>query len=156
MSATILRFARDVALAALLALALPAPAKACSCGPWPSVEDSKAASQSVFTGIPISIVDLESPGDTRRITFQVAAVWKGAVTPQYSVLSGDPAMCGVTFTLGEEWLVYAFPFDASEVYAHICSRTARAAGNPDIAALGPPLSTPALARSWGRVKSLYR
>ncbi len=161
MFARLLRSARRVALAALLALALASPASACSCLPPPSVEASRAASHAVFTGIPISVVSAapEHPDDV-WVAFQVTAIWKGPVTAQYAVLTGATGgLCGVDFELGTEWLVYAFPVDADpdpEVFTHICSRTARAAGNPDIEALGPPLSTPALARSWGLVKAIYR
>jgi hypothetical protein len=159
MDARLLRPAPRVALAAILALALASPAFACSCGSRPSVEDARAASAAVFTGIPVSIVG-PVPGDTggdRRVTFRVTAIWKGDVTATYSVVTGDGPMCGVNFNLGEEWLVYAFPhFNAPEVFTHICSRTARSAGNPDIAALGPPLTTPGLAGSWGWVKAQYR
>jgi hypothetical protein len=156
MSAPRLRFARRVVLAALVALALASPAYACSCGPRPSVEESRAASAAVFTGIPISIQSNADPGGNFRVTFQVTAVWKGTVGAQYSLLMDDPQMCGVSFRLGEEWLVYAFPYYAAEVYTYNCSRTARAAGNPDFEELGPPLTTPALASSWGLVKAIYR
>ena len=153
MIARLLRSTRRLVPAALLALALASPAVACTCLPTPSVEDSKAASQALFTGIPIAIEDV---GSGKRVTFQVTAIWKGVVPAEYSVYAGDPQMCGVDFTLGEEWLVYAFPFDDPEVYTHSCSRTARAAGNPDIEALGPPLSTPAFEGSWGLLKAIYR
>ena len=154
---------RPALLAALAALVLAhaRPASACTCLEPPSVEASRAAAVAVFTGVPRAIASAapEHPGAV-WVTFDVAAVWKGAVTPQYAVLTPESgATCGIDFDLDVEWLVYAFPSGNeadSPPFTHLCSRTAHAAGNPDFAVLGPPVSTPSATASWGRLKTLYR
>jgi hypothetical protein len=154
-------FARAAAFGAVFALLASAPASACTCLEPPSVADSKAASIAVFTGFPLTIESAEPEyRDMVWVTFQVTAIWKGAVTPQYAVLTGaHDGNCGIHFEPGTEWLVYAFPWDADpdpEPFTHSCSRTSHAHDNPDLDVLGPPITTPAATRSWGRIKDFYR
>jgi len=149
---------RPLLFAAALVVAAAAPVAACTCTEPPSVEDSRALSAAVFTGVAIGVVlDTEPYPEQYIFTFRVHAWWKGPLTELVTIRTASSgAACGVGFLENVEYLVYAYPNPGSEPYVSLCSRTARAAGNPDIPALGPPAAVPASPSSWGRVKSLYR
>ena len=113
-----------LALAAAFALvALPvAQVAACSCAQM-SVEEAAATADAVFAG---TVVDQRPVGSRDRFgavaatepmpmplggviyTFAVDGVAKGDVGTQVELLGGgDGASCGMSFGLGERWLVFA-------------------------------------------------
>jgi hypothetical protein len=145
-------------LVALVALAAPGTSSACSCL-FVSFEDEYAATDLVFTARSLSSEPSTYP-DHHIERLQVFAIWKGSgYSEVMEVLVGDnDGLCGYHFTPGVDYLVFAEPYSKNyPVYTHSCSRTRPIDPNDPIwAQLGPPLSVPAMARSWGKIKSIYR
>ena len=108
----------------------PLPAAACSCMVLPPADIALSEATAVFSGEVMTIekgkgVDGES-GKTVR--FKVAEVWKGVDNADISVFTGnDSAGCGIDFTIGKEYLVYAHNWDMdgkSVLSTTLCDRTA--------------------------------
>lgn len=87
----------------------------------------------------------------------VHAVWKGSVTPTMEVLVADnPALCGGYLTPGTDYLVFASAAQDGSLFTHSCTRTGTyGPADPIWQQLGPPVSTPAGAASWGGIKAAY-
>lgn len=133
-----------LALAAAFALAaLPVEqVAACSCAQT-SVEDAAANAQAVFSG---TVVDERAVGRTdgplRAIaatapmpglpgaviyTFKVDGVAKGEVGAQVELLGGgDGGSCGMSFGVGERWLVFA-SWDGAMHTTDLCAGNLRLA-----------------------------
>jgi hypothetical protein len=102
---------------------------ACSCmAPGPPRASLQSA-VSVFAGKVTSVKAAEPAGrtissaDPVRVTFEVSRVWKGAKTPTIvAETARDSASCGVSFSTGEEYLVYADGKSAA-LQVSLCSRT---------------------------------
>ena len=153
-------FRRPV-LAIVLALAISAePARACSCLEPRTLAQEVLASTAVFTCrvLDISPIDDEYPaGFQVAVTVEVFDVWKGDPARSLIVTATSSAACGYNFFVGGEYLVFATGgIGPGRLGVFSCSRTAARNGNPDVAALGPPLSTPVVATTWGAVRAMYR
>jgi hypothetical protein len=153
------RLARAAGVALAVALGLgPGPARACTCSTPPPFADEFAAASHVFTARTLGsrTAAPEFP-DFHYESLLVYAVWKGPVTPVMEVLVADSdGLCGFHFVPGRDVLVFAFPGLGDPPFTHICSRTGSpAAEDPIWSELGPPLTTPAGAPSWGRLKAVY-
>lgn len=121
----------------------PMPAAACSCMAPPPADIALTEATAVFSGEVIAIdkgkdVNGES-GKTVR--FKAAEVWKGVDNADISVFTGnDSAGCGIDFTVGKTYLVYAHNWDMdgkSVLSTTLCDRTAELANaTDDIALIG--------------------
>ncbi len=133
-----------VILMGLLIIAIPNNAQACSCIANYSPIDSLDSSDSVFLG---KVMNLDGiPGENKEfagddyvlVTFEVSRVWKGELSTNVIVSTAlEGATCGLgrSFTIGEEYIVYAGG-DEGELMTHLCTRTAHVSNaQEDIAAL---------------------
>ena len=141
----------------VLTLAVPTVALACSCISIP-FETEYAGTENVFTARSLGhhTAAPEYP-DQHYETLQVQAIWKGSLTPIVDVLVPDnDGLCGMFLVTGADYLVFARESPGFPLFTHACSRTGiYAPGDPIWTLLGPPLTTPAEAASWGRVKAAY-
>jgi hypothetical protein len=131
----------------------PRSARACSClDPAPVAEELGRAA-AVFEGV---VRRVASGRDALEVELEVVRRWKGPVSRSQVVLTPpDEAACGVTFTVGESYLVYAGRQDDGALLADLCSRTKlRRTADADVAALGPgepPAGAPPAPSSGGCV-----
>jgi hypothetical protein len=99
---------------------------ACSCIGSGTPGTSLRSAVSVFAGKVTSVKTAEPAGrsiNSVRVTFEVSRVWKGAKTPTIvAETARDSASCGVSFSTGEEYLVYADGKSAA-LQVSLCSRT---------------------------------
>jgi len=144
----------------LLALATP-PAAACTCTEPPPLQQEFDAAWLVFSGRVLEIQ--EDPFGTLAVSLDPIDRWKGPLSPgQLVVTPLNGGVCGFTFEVGQEYLVFAFyyPYGVTMTptpFTHLCSRTSLLAGNPYVASLPPPLvPTPAARPTWGALKIGYR
>ena len=149
-----------VAGACLIALATawPGAAEACSCIIIP-FDTEYASTSHVFSGLSLGSHPAEAAyPDHHYEVVQVHAVWKGTVTPVMEILvPNTDGMCGFYFTPGTEVLVFAHEFTGSPLFTAACSRNGVYPPGSEIwQQLGPPLTTPAEARTWGSVKAAYK
>lgn len=129
-------------------------ARACSCSEPAPVPEEVARVAAVFEGTvravgPSSAVAL-------AVDFEVSRRWKGEVSRRQRVLTpSDEAACGVSFTVGESYLVYALRQTDGALNAILCSRTrSRGDAAEDLALLGPgepPMEVPASSSGGGCV-----
>jgi len=137
-----------VLCAALVFMALlavrPSVTYACSCvvpaAPLEAMEQNAA----VFSGKVISIQKqtgiLQSSADPVKVTFAVAASWKGVEDDTVTLTTAlGSESCGFEFKEGEDYLVYARAAqDTGELTTSLCSRTTvLASAGEDLSALGP-------------------
>jgi hypothetical protein len=154
------RSIRVALVAAALALSLAARLQACSClGPRP-LDEERGSASAVFTG---RVTGIKPAGDGLNVIVTMTPLlrWKGGLDATVVLATGaNDGLCGCHFEIGGEYLVFAWPTTTQGqemLFTHLCSRTAIAAGNPDIQSLGAPLTpTPARATSWGAVKRVWR
>jgi hypothetical protein len=89
-----------------------------------------------------------SSADPIQITFSISDVWKGQVSETFVLTTPrDSASCGYSFTLGADYLVYAYEGE-NGLETNLCSRTTRLAADlEDLTTLGestvPAASEPA-------------
>ena len=117
------------------------PLSACSCvGPPPPPLAALAQSDHVFHGTVISI-DTSDPA-SHFVRFETHAVWKGAAESELEVrTASSSAACGVMFTLGLDYVVYAYDTAQADVFTtNSCWRT-RAYSDGEAVALGEPIET---------------
>jgi len=150
------RSTKGAILLALLALILaPATTSACSCTEWPSFMQAYVQSQAIFRG---TVTGIRSAAPTYYgqiwVTLQVGHSWKGEVPATVEILTGEnEAMCGFTFVVDSEYLVYALPY-GEELSTDLCWRTHLLfPGDPDLVLLE---TVPTMPQAWSLVKSLYR
>ncbi len=134
------------------------PAWPCTCNETPTFEEAFSSSSAIFSGIVerIESATPDYPTDV-WVTLRITALWRGNGGETIRVATPEnEAICGVPFTIGTEYLVYARTYQQSPtLWTYLCGRThATFAGDPDIALLGAP--TPVAATTWGKVKLLYR
>lgn len=120
-------------LLSIAGISLPLQALGCSCvGTRPPLE-SLASAQAVFRGK----VVLNQPDGTsyNRIGFQVSQTWKGLSQPLKTVATpNNGAACGVTFVVGQEYVVY----QESVTDVYLCDRIRHLSeASADLQALGP-------------------
>jgi len=115
----------------------PLPAAACSCMVLPPADIALTEATAVFSGEVIAIDDSKGmDGESGKIVrFKATDVWKGVDNADISVLTGsDSAGCGIDFTIGKEYLVYAHTWDMNGktvLSTTICDRTAELANATD-------------------------
>jgi hypothetical protein len=145
------------AFALVVALALPGSVLACSCLVIP-FEDEYANTSHVFTARALgSRTAAPEYPDHHYELLQVHAIWKGAVGPTVEVLIADnEASCGRYFTPDLDYLVFAQGTPGDPLFTHTCSRTwSYGPESPIWQQLGPPISLPVAAKTWGSVKAAY-
>lgn len=108
-------------------------ARACSCN-MPDAATARERSAAVFEG---RVVSAQSEGDTLTATFRVTQAWKGIDTEEVVVTTiAHESMCGLPFTEGSVWLVYANGSDGA-FETGLCHRTRlRAEAEEDVQAFG--------------------
>lgn len=121
----------------------PTSASACSCEMPPPVEKEFSRSHAVFRGEVIGVKENRWPfgGSGKSVYFEVKETWKGISETEVVITTGiGGGDCGIPFTTGQEYIVYA---NLSDMYGNksltsiICGRTAEV-GNAaeDIKSLG--------------------
>jgi hypothetical protein len=170
------RFVFKLLVAAfLLGLSInPAHASACSCAPQLPPAQAYQEKEIIFTGQAASVMHpWEIPGIgllsnlyaswpqltmipgfyQEHTTFTVINSWKGVDTTSVTILTSiGNSMCGISFTSGQQYLVYAYHEADGSLQTNMCSGTTDVAnaGN-DLAFLNnqPTLSlTPAPMPTW--------
>ncbi len=119
------------------ALQQPRAAYACSCMAPPPPSEARDSAVAVFAGTVAGIAPNGPNGTSLLVTFDLQQSWKGPEGRQLTIATGaDSAGCGVSFTQGEEYLVYGFAQEG-QIWTSLCSRTAPLANaGDDLAALG--------------------
>lgn len=108
--------------AAVAVFAAPRRAEACSCVMPPAPKVALGTASAVFTG---KVVRVDPAPDKHQIVarFEVSRWWKGGGSAHTNVSTVEAgSMCGVTFAVGEEWMIYA-EGAADGLSAGLCSRT---------------------------------
>ncbi|MCZ8516360.1 hypothetical protein O9H85_29010 [Paenibacillus filicis] len=108
----------------------PSPCEACSCA-TPALDQAAARSEAVFIGKALEVKWVPDPYDTsgalgykNAVRFEVERTFKGADTTQIIVGAGTgEAACGIDFTAGESYLVFAYETENHELVTRLCSRT---------------------------------
>lgn len=128
---------------ALAAIPCGRAADRCSCLPPPPPREALAQAGAVFAGTVVSVRAREGEGGMGEHEVRIVPTrrWKGAAADTVVVRTPDnSAACGVAFTPGESYLVYASGGDEPRVI--LCSRTRPLAqAGEDLAALGTPDAT---------------
>jgi len=111
---------------------------ACSCFPQEDlsiekqVKDAYQKSSTVFVGKVVKVI--EKP-DFNLVTFKVEKTWNNKFQSEITVSTAkDSAACGYRFEIGKKYLVYA-DGENKNLTTNICTRTASASSNKDIAFL---------------------
>jgi hypothetical protein len=106
-------------------VASPSPALACSCAPAPPPDVALGESAAVFAGKVVETrIAGSDPFDDLIARIAVDEVWKGDVAETVDVSTAqDGATCGVWFSAGDRWLVYASARDDGSLETYLCSRT---------------------------------
>ncbi len=127
------------------------PAHACSCASPPDPLTARDHSNAVFTGTVLAVNEVTDWSEFMPFTkpihkqveviLEVQSIWKGITASQVRVITeSNSASCGVDFQLGKNYLVYASFHEGSELYTHLCTRTAEVANaGEDLHALGEDL-----------------
>jgi hypothetical protein len=105
---------------------------ACECAGRGSPRKELRQAGAVFTGEIVQVVPVEH--STRYlIKFKVEKFWKG-VGGEFITVTSLGGLCGIPFSVGEGWLVYAYDKD---LWTDNCSRTKRVENaSEDLRALG--------------------
>ncbi len=148
-------------LAGLTAAAQPDTAEACSCAAvQSSAAETLAGSTAVFEGTvtaistdpetTVSASTVSLPPPPVQVTFEVHRVWKGELRATTIVRTGrNDAACGIRFSLGESYLIYAWTPDGGYLSTGLCSRTrASMFAETDISELGPSRAPASDESSW--------
>lgn len=122
-----LRLAVAVAVAIVAAVAAAAPAAACSCVPRPPLADAVAAATYAVRAKVTSAVFIPDPitQQSERAEWSAEAVtaFKGCLPSTFSITSGaNGALCGVSLTVGTEYLFVLGPADGQGKFSvGLCS-----------------------------------
>lgn len=149
----------------LLVALLPVTSPACTCMPWPPPTEALERFDAVFTARildvrpaePLALAKDGTPG-ALVYTAQVLAVWKGGEDAVVTLVSDDPAMCGLCLDVGEEYLLYTLYADETPQACRVssCFRWfPLAKAGPDLEELGDPIAVASESSSWSGVKALY-
>ncbi len=98
------------------------------------VKDAYQKSSSVFVG---EVVEVIKKPDVSSVTvrFKVEKTWNKIFQKEIAVSTAkDSSLCGYSFVVGKKYLVYASE-NNNNLTTNICTRTASAAANKDIAFL---------------------
>jgi hypothetical protein len=104
-------------------LALPPSASACSCTPIGEVHQVINFTKAVFVGRTLRVV---KTARSRVVTFEVTETFKQRSPGMDRVnvhTPPDEGSCGIDFTVGAVYLVYADETSAGGLGSHYCSRT---------------------------------
>ena len=116
----------------------PIPAMACSCVISPPADVALSEATAVFSGEVVE-VNKSKDGNGKTIHFNVQEVWKGIDSTTISVFTGnDSASCGIDFTVGKAYLVYAHTTDSDGkdiLSTTLCDRTTELTNATDDLAL---------------------
>ncbi|XVV07457.1 hypothetical protein ACQPW3_19595 [Actinosynnema sp. CA-248983] len=142
-----------VLAAALSASVLTGTASACSCLPYDTEPQRYARADHVFSGYVSASTVLERGkpdyvwDDLRAYTVQVDQEYKGDVPATVSVTTHYAgSMCGLSLTVGESYLVFAFgESSGGEVWSNYCSGTRLASGGPPATTTAAAAAAPACA-----------
>ena len=155
----IMRLVLIVPLIGLWLMVHPEQSYACSCAPPGSPSEALEGADAVFMGRAVSVKEVEEVyGDRTYVDslvteFKVATVWKGPFNQTIYINSGAyGASCGLAFTEGAEYIVYAYHSGRrGGLGTGLCTRTTGLSGAmEDLAGLGqgtapvqvPSASTP--------------
>jgi hypothetical protein len=96
----------------------------CSCVPEKSVKKAFKAAATVFKGKVVEITKIEGESSIYRVKFNVDLSWKYLTEKEVTIeTSQQTSLCDYSFTVGEEYLVYA-KFDSNKTFkVSVCSRT---------------------------------
>ena len=112
----------------------PIPTAACSCIMPPPADIALSEADAVFSGEVLE-VNKSKENNGKTIVFKVGETWKGIDSTNISIFTGnDSASCGIDFTVGKEYLVYAHTLDStgeSILSTTLCDRTAELANAGD-------------------------
>ncbi len=146
--------------AALAMSVLPTDAQGCSCDQGPTFDQAFAQSAAVFRGTVSAIMSADPPHfEHVWVSLEPVAWWKGAASDSVTLLTAAYEwICGYPFAIGTDYLVFAtLHSPGGPLSTHLCWRTHPTwPDDPDLAALGTPLTVPVAPGSWGRIKALYR
>ena len=107
-----------VLLFTAVALLVPSAALACSCGGQASSSNGLAGADVVFLGV----VAPKTDWTRADVVFDVVRTFKGPANDRVAVARGESSSCGIAFSPGERWLVYARA-GAGRLNAEKCART---------------------------------
>ncbi len=127
-----------VVVATAMVVRTPDCAYACSCAIPGTPEEELALADAVFLGRAVDVKGATQPGSgLLPVTFEPSTVWKGNIGSPLTIYTSDSsASCGVAFSPGEEYVVYARLIDGVLVTS-LCDRTQTASqAVEDIKALG--------------------
>jgi hypothetical protein len=121
-------------------------ASGCTCPAKPPALEALARSTAVFVGTVVSSRPAKDDSGSglwpvaRLVRFEVQSVFKGAIPPEASVLTGaSGGDCGWPFEVGHTYLVYAVAGTAGNLATTLCTRTALLSrAGSDLAELGTP------------------
>lgn len=131
-------------LLAAVSLIAPQQAFACSCVAFESAQASAEMAEVVFVGTAIeqgAAPQSEISGNQVSFTFEVSEVRKGTAAATTEILTADnSASCGLTFDLGQSYVVMATVEDGV-LSSNLCSGTAPASqySEADLATIGPAM-----------------
>ena len=141
---------------ALVFLLRPMAAGACSCTFDHTLMEEFDLTSAVFGGT-VTNIQTAANGYDLLVTLTPTVRWKGGFDDPVQVTTGaNSGVCGVSFMVGESYLVFAYG-SQSPFVTFSCTRTGPLVGNPLVSQLPPPvLPVPTRATTWGAVKSSYR
>ncbi|MDQ7773519.1 MAG: hypothetical protein RDU13_08335 [Elusimicrobiales bacterium] len=117
------RFSASAALAALVLAGLAGSASACSCADLPTLEERFARDAAIFIG-EVTASEWVTKRE-RVVTLRVLKAWKGVEGGTVTVTTGGfVAGCGVMFSEGQAFLVYASGAEGG-LSTSVCSGTRR-------------------------------
>jgi hypothetical protein len=100
---------------------VPRGARACSCMMPPPPEQALADADAVFEA---RAFGMTSDDQRARYSFEVDRVWKGDVAPRVEVSTAlHSAMCGRSYRIGTQYVIYARRGPSGELTDMLCSRT---------------------------------
>lgn len=126
-------------ITALLGLCHVDEAHACTCAPSPPTLEAVAEASAVFQGSILDIKPPATPAGEMVARVSVERVWKRSRTETVVEVHtpSSSAACGLAFTPGSRWLIYADEIEGN-LRAVLCSRSRPLdAAGEDIVALGP-------------------
>lgn len=104
------------------------PAHACSCAAFPDPLTALNRADAVFSGKVLHLKEEKiDSGDTKwKALMEIDRTWKGINQSQAWVYTnyGGSAACGMDFTEGETYLIYAHITEGNRIETSICSRSA--------------------------------
>jgi MYXO-CTERM domain-containing protein len=114
--------------AGIILLAAPNRSFACKCAPPPGPSDALRDAAAVFEAKVTKLTPLHDADDDLEVHLNVVQAWKGVETETIRILTRkDGAACGIDFTVGESYLVYASQAEAQasgiSLVALRCGRT---------------------------------